>query len=141
MFNFYNANVGTDQSLITDFQPVPAGYYVTFDEAYAPYSPSFGPDTLIVQSSTNGGTSYSTLATLLGKADGSGELNTAPATTLSFVPANNQWASKIYNLPLGTNRIRMRAISGFGNNLYLDNICIKALPNACLLYTSPSPRD
>lgn len=129
-FNFYSAAVGNDQSLITDFHPVPAGYYVTFDEAYAPYAPSFGPDTLIVQSSTNGGTSYSTLATLLGKADGSGELNTAPATTSSFVPASNQWASKIYNLPLGTNRIRMRAKSGFGNNLYLDNICIQSLTNA-----------
>ncbi|MBS1551459.1 MAG: hypothetical protein JST15_05255 [Bacteroidetes bacterium] len=130
MFNFYNATAGNDQSLITDFQAVPSGYYVTFDEAYAPYSPSFGPDTLIVQSSTNGGTSYSTLAILLGKGDGSGDLNTAPATTSSYVPANNQWASKIYNLPLGTNRIRMRAKSGFGNNLYLDNICIQALTPA-----------
>ncbi|MBS1518089.1 MAG: hypothetical protein JSS91_08370, partial [Bacteroidetes bacterium] len=63
-------------------------------------------------------------------ADGSGELNTAPATTSAFVPTASQWAPKIYSLPAGTNRVRLRAESGWGNNLYLDNICVQALPLA-----------
>lgn len=127
--DFFNDNVGTSQSLVTSFQAVPSGYYLTFDEAYAPYGASFpGPDTLIVETSTNLGGSYTTQAVLLGKFPDGGELNTAPATTSSFVPTSSQWRSKIYSLPVGTNRVRLRAESGFGNNLYIDNVCIKALP-------------
>jgi len=130
-YNFLNDNVRTPQSLVTSFEPVPAGHYLTFDEAYAPYNAGFpGPDTLVVESSINGGASYTVRAVLLGKYPNGGELNTAPATTSSFVPTSSQWASKIYQLPVGTNKVRLRAESGYGNNLYLDNICIKALPNA-----------
>ncbi|HAY35324.1 MAG TPA: hypothetical protein PK536_11950 [Ignavibacteria bacterium] len=127
-YDFFSDNVRTPQSLITDFQTVPAGYYLTFDQAYAPYGPGFpGPDTLLVESSTNGGSSYTTLAVLLGRFPSGGELNTAPATTNAFVPTSSQWAPKIYSLPVGTNRVRLRAESGFGNNLYVDNICVQAL--------------
>jgi len=31
--------------------------------------------------------------------------------------------TKRYSLPAGTNKIKFRARAGFGNNLYLDNIC------------------
>jgi len=129
-YDFFSDNVRNPQSLITDFQAVPSGYYLSFDEAYAPYGASFpGPDTLVVESSVNGGVSYTTLAVLLGKFPSGGELNTAPATTNAFVPTSSQWAPKIYSLPVGTNRVRLRAESGFGNNLYIDNICVQALPN------------
>ncbi|HQY20448.1 MAG TPA: hypothetical protein PLX80_06325 [Ignavibacteria bacterium] len=128
-YDFFSDNVRTPQSLITDFEAVPTGYYLTFDEAYAPYSAGFpGPDTLVVESSVNGGSSYTTLAVLQGLFPSGGELNTAPATTNSFVPTASQWASKIYSLPAGTNRVRLRAESGFGNNLYLDNICVQSFP-------------
>ncbi|MBK9331967.1 MAG: hypothetical protein IPM96_06070 [Ignavibacteria bacterium] len=129
-YAFLNDNVRLPQSLITDFQAVPIGYYLTFDQAYAPRSAGFGPDTLVVESSTNGGASYTTRAVLLGKFPSGGELNTAPATTSSFVPTSSQWAPKIYFLPVGTNRVRLRAESGWGNNLYIDNICVQALPFA-----------
>jgi len=130
-YDFFSDSVRTPQSLVTSFEPVPAGHYLTFDEAYAAYNSGFpGPDTLVVESSTNNGASYTVRAVLLGIYPTGGELNTAPATASSFVPTSSQWASKIYPLPVGTNKVRLRAESGYGNNLYLDNICIKALPTA-----------
>ncbi|MBK9229199.1 MAG: hypothetical protein IPL67_19600 [Ignavibacteria bacterium] len=54
-----------------------------------------------------------------------GELNTAPAVAAAFTPTSSQWRPKIYLLPVGTNKVRLRARSGFGNNLYIDNVCIK----------------
>lgn len=129
-FNFFNAGptLPINQSLISNnFTTTSAGAYLTFDEAYAPYV-SLGPDTLLVETSSDFGASYTILATLLGKTDGSGELNTAPATSSSYVPVSSEWRSKIYALPAGTNKIRLKAKSGYGNNLYLDNVCIQNLP-------------
>jgi choice-of-anchor B domain-containing protein len=128
-FDFFNAPAGTVQSLVTNCAPAKAGTYLTFDEAYAPYSASFpGPDSLYVESSTNGGNSFTVLAGLAGLYPSGGELNTAPATASQFVPTSSQWRPKIYALPVGTNKIRLRARSGFANNLYIDNLCIKQLP-------------
>lgn len=127
-FDFFNAPLGTVQSIVTNnFTSVAANTYLTFDEAYASHGVGFGPDTLLVETSTNSGISYSTLATLLGKEDGYGELNSAPATLSSFVPAAGEWRPKIYLLPAGTNKIRLKAKSGYGNNLYVDNVCIQVL--------------
>ena len=128
-FDFYSAVQGTVQSLVSnEFIPTGANAYLTFDEAYAPYtSPSYGPDTLVVEASSNGGVSYSVLATLIGRNDGTGELNTSPPNVNSYSPANNEWRPKIYSLPAGINKIRLKAKSGYGNNLYLDNICVQTL--------------
>ena len=129
-FDCYNAASGTVQSLVTNnFANAPANTYVTFDEAYAPFSLTFpGPDTLIVEASSNNGSSFSSIATLLGKIDGTGELNSAPAIASAFTPSNSDWRSKIYSLPVGTNKVRLKAKSGFGNNIYIDNLCIQTLP-------------
>lgn len=133
-FDFFNASSGTVQSLVTKCEPTPAGYYLTFDEAYAPYGASFpGPDSLIVESSTNDGSTYTVLARLAGLFPSGGELNTAPATTSAFSPTNSQWRPKIYALPTGTNKVRLRARSGFGNNLFIDNVCIQSLPAASFI--------
>ena len=129
-FEFYNAGptLPINQSIVTNnFASTGANTYVTFDLAYAPYSPSFGPDTLFVETSSNFGASYTLLKAMLGLADGTGELNTAPATFSAYVPANNEWRSRIFALPAGTNKLRFKAKSGYGNNLYLDNICVQTL--------------
>ncbi|HMR40551.1 MAG TPA: M12 family metallo-peptidase [Ignavibacteria bacterium] len=131
-FDFYTAGNNENQSIVSDdFDPSVAGTYLTFDEAYAPYTNSdFGPDTLLVEASNNSGGSYTVLATLTGRADGTGELNTAPANANSYTPANSEWAPKIYALPAGTNKVRLKAKSGWGNNLYIDNLCVQTLPEA-----------
>lgn len=120
-FDFWSASSGTIQSLVSlAFSSSVAGDSLKFDNAYAPYSS--GTDSLIIETSTNAGTTYSTLVRLYGNAAG-GTLNTAPTSTSQFTPTSSQWASKSYSLPTGTNMVKFRASSGFGNNLYLDNIC------------------
>ena len=128
-FDFYSAVAGTTQSIYTNCSPTKSGYYLTFDQAYAPYGSTFpGPDSLYVESSTNGGVTFTKLAGLAGVYPSGGELNTAPSTFSAFTPTASQWRPKIYSLPVGTNKVRLRARSGFGNNLYIDNVCIKQLP-------------
>lgn len=129
-FDFFNLGVGNTTSLYSyEFPAAPANTHITFDLAYAPYSVSFGPDTLLIETSNNGGTTFSTAQTLIGRFDQTGELNTGvPATTSSYIPSSAQWQPRIFSIPAGTNKVRLKAKSGFGNNLYLDNICIQTLP-------------
>lgn len=125
-FNSWSASAGTAQSLVSyQFTAVAANTYLTFDEGYASWSG--GPlniDSLIVESSINGGTTWTNRARLYGGA--SGNLNTAPAGG-QFVPTGGQWAPKIYLLPVGTNKIRLRGVSAFGNDIWIDNVCVQVL--------------
>ena len=132
-FNSFSAPNGTEQSISASFAtfspPLLYARYLTFDEAYAPYNnPAFGPDSLYVESSTNGGVTYTLRAALYGSYSG-GTLNTSPPTSSSYSPSSREWRPKIYSLPSGTNKIRLRAVSGFGNNIFVDNICVKTLPS------------
>jgi hypothetical protein len=126
-YNFWNAQAGRNQTMTTStFTAAASGDKLSFDYAYAPYSS--GTDSLIIEISTNGGTSYSNLTKLYGKDGYSGDssLVTAPTNGNEFFPASNQWLTKNYTIPFGTNRIRFRARSGFGNNLFVDNINISS---------------
>lgn len=128
-FDSYVAPLGTSQSLVTyRFNEVPANTYLTFDEAYGPWIGSDGRDSLIILASTNAGGSYTTLASLWGGLGvNAGPLNTVFTGGGRFIPNPNQWASKIYLLPVGTNRIRFKGVSGYGNDIWIDNICIQNL--------------
>ncbi|MBK8550267.1 MAG: hypothetical protein IPL53_04085 [Ignavibacteria bacterium] len=127
-FDFWNAPSGTNQALVTlTFPNSVTGDTLIFNSAYAPNLT--GTDSLIIETSVNSGSTYSELARLYGS-PGGGTLNTAPASSLVFSPGVTQWATKKYALPAGTNKIKFRAKSGKGNNLYLDSICM-------LYYTAP----
>jgi len=133
-FNFFSSGTGTNLDLVSAlFNAVPAGYRVTFDHAYATYSGEV--DQLQVYYSTDGGSTYTLLVTLLGGAGG--PLNTAGSTTAIFTPNASQWQNKSYALPTGTNRLRFRGVSAFGNNLFLDNITVEPTPS-CLPVTAVS---
>ncbi|MDQ3022049.1 MAG: hypothetical protein M3R36_15980 [Bacteroidota bacterium] len=121
-FDYFSAPIATTQSLVTlTFTNSVAGDLLKFDNAYAPYTDG-STDSLEILTSVNGGTNYSTLAKLWGN-NVNGNLNTAAPIGTSFTPTAGQWATKSYALPVGTNKIKFRARSGFGNNLYLDTIC------------------
>ncbi|MEI7662212.1 MAG: choice-of-anchor J domain-containing protein [Bacteroidota bacterium] len=103
---------------------------VTFDHAYA--ADGIVVDRLELYGSLNDGVAYTLLTTWLGGA--AGPLNTAGTAAVAFVPAAGQWATKSYQLPAGTNRVKFRGVSAYGNNLYLDNITFSGscLPPATL---------
>jgi hypothetical protein len=120
-FNFFLAPTGTTQSIVlASLGPTIAGDSLSFDHAYATYISEI--DKLIIETSDDGGNTYNVLVTLNGGV--SGPLVTAPPTTSLFVPTASQWATKKYALPFGTNRIRFKTVSAYGNNLYLDNCSI-----------------
>jgi hypothetical protein len=116
---FYNTGPGVSFSLIYPiFIPAVMGDSIIFDHAYCGYGTE--NDQLEVAVSTNSGTNWTIVATLDGGA--SGPLATAPAQQTSFTPSATQWATKRYPLAAGVNRIRFRAISAYGNNLFIDNL-------------------
>lgn len=122
-FDFWNAAAGTAQSLNTlNFYGTSAGDSLRFHNAYAPYTDG-STDSLEILTSTNSGTTYTTLVRLWGN-NTTGNLNTRSALGSEYTPASGEWATKKYALPVGTNKIRFRARSGYGNNLYLDSICV-----------------
>lgn len=124
-FNFYSATTNTTQSLISSTFPVSvAGDSLKFDHAYATYQTE--NDQLQIEYSTDGGTNWTVLILLNGGV--AGELVTAPAQSTQFVPTAAQWATKTFALPVGTNKLKFKAISAYGNNLYIDNIKIGTPP-------------
>jgi hypothetical protein len=109
--------------LISDlFTPTLQGDSLRFHHAYATYTTEV--DQLVIETSTDGGSSFSTLATLNGGTSVGTGMVTASAQNSVFVPSADQWGSKSFLLPAGTNKIRFKAISAYGNNLYLDRIYI-----------------
>jgi hypothetical protein len=116
---FYSIGSGAVISLVSPlFTAAVAGDSLIFDHAYATFGTA--NDQLEVDVSTNGGTAWSILATLDGGV--SGPLVTAPPQTANFLPTAAQWATKRFALTAGVNRFRLKAISAYGNNLFVDNI-------------------
>ncbi|MDQ3020007.1 MAG: glycoside hydrolase [Bacteroidota bacterium] len=128
-FNSFTASAGTIQSLTSyQFTAAPANTYLTFDNAYAPWTGGL-VDSLIIETSANGGVTYGVLAKLWGGLGAAaGPLNTVFVGGGQFTPANSQWAPKIFLLPVGTNKVKLRGRSGSGNDIWLDNICVQTLP-------------
>lgn len=123
--DFYNINGGVDilSTMYVDFSNAIPPIRLFFDLAYAPY-PAY-TDSLVIDLYTNcpgiGSRIY---------AKGSALLATAPSSTSLFVPAPNQWRTDTLNLDSlaggAPRQIRFLAKSGFGNELYIDNINITA---------------
>jgi hypothetical protein len=106
---------------------------MTFDYAYATCL-NGELDSLKIYSSTDYGISYTLLTTMAG--GNTGELNTGGTAWPEFVPTASQWATKSVVLPWATTTVLFRAVSGFGNRLYLDNITFRQGPTNTILYHS-----
>ncbi|MEO8666483.1 MAG: hypothetical protein ABI462_13410, partial [Ignavibacteria bacterium] len=125
-FNFWSAPDGTNQSMLTpSFVSTIAGDSIEYDYAYAPYGSDV--DSLIIETSSDGGSNYTPLVRLYGKTGDTGQyvLNTVISGG-NFVPTAGQWLKKKWELPVGTNKIKFRAVSDFGDNLYLDSIRVQS---------------
>ncbi|MEI6088655.1 MAG: hypothetical protein WCR66_13770, partial [Bacteroidota bacterium] len=129
-FDFYDAVAGTNLNFTSPtFTPTVSGTQLSFDEAYAGYDDGAGGvynDQLIIQTSTDGGVTYTPLITYDG--DATGSLNTGGMIAgMYYPPASSEWQTKSIMLPIGTNRVWFQGASQFGNELYLDNVNIVVL--------------
>ena len=119
--DFYDYQSGYFDLITKTFPASVSGDSLIFDHAYATAVGGYN-DALNVYTSTNAGSTWSLLISLIG--GNSGPLVTAPATNDLFIPTSSQWATKGYSLPAGTNKVKFDAVTAFGNSLYLDNVRI-----------------
>jgi hypothetical protein len=123
-FNFYSAASGLISDITTfQFDPSPIGDSLKIDIAHAYYGATY-IDTLKIDVSTDNGVTFTNLWTLWSSTNFTDPhaLSTVSQTGL-FTPTSSQWKTRKYLLPTGTNKVRFNAISGFGNDMFLDSIC------------------
>lgn len=123
-WNFFNiANL--DQPTLTSptFSPLVGTNVVNFDVAGAKYTGT-EIDQIVLEESNDGGTTWATVVTM--NNDVGGLLHTGGVTSSNFAPTAAQWASLSFPVSAGTNRIRFRGISNFGNNCFVDNVSFSA---------------
>ncbi len=144
VFNNYDGNntsnpFNTVDALITptyDFSNV-VGATLSFDYAYSGYDDGtqYLGDSLIILISTDCGTTFSQRI----YENGGVTLETAPGGTAKFTPTANQWATESISLAAFDNTATLTISflnwSGWGNQLFLDNINIST---ACALTSSIS---
>ncbi len=124
--NNYDYNDAGQQDLLllppVNFTGITNGR-LTFDYAYASYSGTGGTstDTLIVAVSVDCGETFY----LLQKKGGS-QLQTRTPLNSAFTPTSTQWKTDTINLAALANEPNVQIgfvnVTGYGNNLYLDNI-------------------
>ncbi len=123
--NNYTFEEGESNIAILPTPAMPSGQKaLDFWVSHARFSSAYS-DTLSVVYSTNCGQTWTTLWTA-----NSAQLETAPATTSSFIPAANLWAKKsidVTSVPPNA-MIGFKASSGYGNNLYIDAIELRTGP-------------
>ena len=110
---------------------------LTFDVAYARYSAA-NSETLEVLVSNNCGGSFTTVFTKAGST-----LATAPDQTTAFTPTAAQWRNETIDLTpyIGAQKVDIifRNISGWGNNLYLDNINLTGVTSTATANFTAAP--
>lgn len=95
---------------------------LTFDMAYARYGTGYS-DSLVVLISTDCGSNFTPIWS-----KGDLDLATAPDNQADFIPSADDWATESISLQeyngFSNVHIAIVNISGWGNNLYLDNISL-----------------
>lgn len=128
-FNFYSFSEGAEPVLTSpDFAPVAAGTEIYFDVAGATYTGG-EIDEITLEESNDGGLTWNPVVTMTNE-PGVGVLNTIGELSGNFVPFADEWASLIYTLSAGTNKVRFHALSDFGNSVYIDNVSVGVQPSA-----------
>jgi hypothetical protein len=139
-WNFYNATAGTVLTITSPtFTAIGSNQQLRFDVAGSAYSADGGvtvdSDILNVEVSSNGGGTWSTITAMSNNTGG--DASTAPPQAANFIPSAAQWATRSYPIPAGTNAVRFRGVSGFGNSVYVDNIVVEPIPT-CFVPTGIS---
>lgn len=128
--NYDDNNTGSPDSLITPFLNLgPAPTTIQFDIAYARYNDSLF-DSMEVQVSEDCGATWTQVWSKSGT-----ELSTTGADIAEpFEPAAAQWRTEVIDISAYANipsaQFAFVNVTGWGNNLYLDNINIGGAPPA-----------
>jgi hypothetical protein len=120
----WNGSTGSRQTLFTPLFNAtnPAGNdTLRMTVAYQPFGTA--QDSLIIAGSTNGGTTWTSLARL-----GPTQLGSTTGATSPFTPTASQWKKMKWVVPGNTNMLQFQGYSGFGDCLYVDSICIQYIP-------------
>ena len=126
--NNYGVSAGVAIAESNTFTASNAGGSLSFDVASNNYEDGFGPygyvDTLRVYADAGSGLvllkqymNNSLVVDTVG--DG---IVTAAATASGFVPSATQWTTKKLSLPTGTTKVRFEFSSGWGNQIYVDQV-------------------
>jgi photosystem II stability/assembly factor-like uncharacterized protein len=120
----YDSQGAWDDLRLSFNNTFPLSNKLIFDVAHAPYGGQY-IDTLQVLASTDCGATFTQLYKKWGNT-----LATAPYNTSEFFPANNEWRTDTVDLtPFGGVPhvvIAFRNIGLWGNNIFIDNINLKA---------------
>lgn len=124
--DFYSIQSGTDEMFMptADLNSTSSAT-LTFDVAYAPYTDPSYVDELHVYVSINCGTAWEEVYFKAGS-----ELATATASGSAYTPTSSQWRTETVDLSSYVGNdilVKFTAISGYGNNLYVDNVNINAV--------------
>jgi hypothetical protein len=128
-YDFWSAQASTGAQSMTSNQfpaVVSPNNYLRFNYAAAYYSAT-AIDSLVIETSTDAGTTWARLTALYQSATLSSGVNSSAimstiSSTSQFTPTAGQWATKRFTMPVGTNKVRFTAKSAYGNNLYIDDI-------------------
>ena len=106
--------------------PIGSGMQIEFDVAGRQYDLTT-IDSIYIEESNNGGASWTLVAA--GSNEVGSIFNTLPINTSELnTPASGDWAARAFPLTAGTDRVRFRGVSAFGNNVLVDNIRMTAAP-------------
>jgi hypothetical protein len=131
-FDYFTAPYSKERALITNLFPSTRQDIDTLyiDIAHA-FVSAFNNDTLYIETSTNYGNTFTTAVTLAGspyKDSTYTSLHSMSTTILSgsaFTPStSSDWKTFHYKMPASISKIRIRCLSGHGNNLYITNVRI-----------------
>lgn len=120
--DFYNIAVGSFDLYLPkmDFTAFPGDLMLVFDRAHARYSASYTDELRILVSADCG----ATWDEVYSKSDPA--LATASNTTSSFKPQDDEWETDEVDMGDYANMsdilVKFQGVSGYGNNLYIDNI-------------------
>ncbi|MBL0109011.1 MAG: T9SS type A sorting domain-containing protein [Ignavibacteria bacterium] len=133
-YDFWSAGTTTPLQTVTSnqFPAVTApSNYLRFNYTHAFYlsGGTLANDSCIIETSIDGGTTWTRLIGMGASQTISSGTNSSPIMTTvggpvtgAFTPTSTQWATKVFAMPIGTNKVRFVAKSAFGNNLYIDDV-------------------
>lgn len=119
--DYYNVSSGFATLETPAFTATTVNDSLRFDISYAgygsPYIDSFAVLAYV-------GSSYVYLREWLGAFVVDTGITTVASTSSQFTPSASQWRTKVIGLPVGTTKVEFKFMTGYGNEMYVDNVVV-----------------